>query len=480
LEGKMKKAIVILVFLLAVGLQAQTGTINGTVVDQANDEAIAGATVILSQFGGPGQGVVEIDATTTNAAGEYTFADVPAGDNYSVRVEGDGFVPDVDWGIDLQADETFTSDFSLDQVDLATITGTVTNQANDEPVAGATVVLGQRTGWGGDAVYTPISTTTTNAAGQYNFADIQGIDNYYLQISADGYITEMDDNVDLLDLPPNETVTLDFALVFITRGNMYVFVQSEADESPVAGAIVTAAPRQNQDGEIHTGITDAQGMIAFEGAITMEYAITVSADGFLTDIVRNQLEENDNDTITVLLAAGAEGRTLTGTVSDADGNPVAGAEVVLRARSRGNVLVMTATTGDDGSYTIGSIPLNFDNGSLTVTASGYQEETVQVDLQGLDITEDINLTGVQFRQAYKAGKGFNFRLSSSGHEKSIHFELLNPCRVSLYSLQGRALLNRTFAPGAHALPLPRLSGSSIMLLVVQDKGRMTQHKIYLP
>ncbi len=278
---------IITLLFMAFNLQAQdTGTITGTVTNQANDEAIAGATVILRQGG------TAIDTTTTNAAGEYTFAGVPAGDNYLVRVEADGFAPDVNWIQNLQADETITSDLAMQQVDLATITGAVTNQANDEAIAGATVVLGLRTGGGGGGTDTPIDTTTTNAAGEYTFADIPGIDNYYVEVSADGFFTDRDGNLDLLDLPPNATETVNFSLQEMVTATITGTVTNQANDEVIADATVILGRMTGGPGGGYTAIdttaTNAAGDYTFADVPALDnYVVDVEAAGFLPDQTSN-------------------------------------------------------------------------------------------------------------------------------------------------------------------------------------------------
>jgi len=84
----MHRVVVALVGILALAgrASAQTATVNGTVVDQAN-LAVPGATVTLSESAANA-------TTTSDARGEYSFKDVPAG-SYRVRATLVGFAPAV-------------------------------------------------------------------------------------------------------------------------------------------------------------------------------------------------------------------------------------------------------------------------------------------------------------------------------------------------------------------------------------------------
>ena len=72
------------VSLVAADAQAATAAISGVVVAQNNGLGVAGATVTLSQ------GNTVVATTTTNADGQYTFAQEPAGE-YSIAVAATGF-----------------------------------------------------------------------------------------------------------------------------------------------------------------------------------------------------------------------------------------------------------------------------------------------------------------------------------------------------------------------------------------------------
>src|SRR5215471_16670685 len=84
----MQRVLVVLVAICALAgrVSAQTVTVAGTVVDQAN-LAVPGATVTLT-------GSAANATTTSDARGEYSFRGVPAG-NYRVSATLVGFAPAV-------------------------------------------------------------------------------------------------------------------------------------------------------------------------------------------------------------------------------------------------------------------------------------------------------------------------------------------------------------------------------------------------
>ncbi|MGH9159480.1 MAG: carboxypeptidase regulatory-like domain-containing protein, partial [Vicinamibacteraceae bacterium] len=118
------------VALTGSGVAPRTWTISGTIRDET-DTALPGVAVTLT--GGPG------GTQTTDDQGEYTFAGLAAGEDYTVTPNLDGytFIPQSQTFEDLSAD--VTADFSATAV-LLTITGTVVDDEN-APLAGVTVTL---------------------------------------------------------------------------------------------------------------------------------------------------------------------------------------------------------------------------------------------------------------------------------------------------------------------------------------------------
>ena len=73
--------------------------------------------------------------------------------------------------------------------------------------------------------------------------------------------------------------------------------------------------------------------------------------------------------------------SVSGTVADEKGSPLAGANVVVEGTEIG------AASSEDGTYSV-----EVDTGSYTITASviGYQSSTASVDVSG-DVTLDFSL-----------------------------------------------------------------------------------------
>ena len=103
----MKKAYTLLSLLCAalftcISLQAQNGTIKGTVKDAESGEALVGANVVIA---GTSQGAA------TDASGMYTIADVKPGE-YALEVTYTGF-QNFKKIVVVRVGQTTTADFSM-------------------------------------------------------------------------------------------------------------------------------------------------------------------------------------------------------------------------------------------------------------------------------------------------------------------------------------------------------------------------------
>ncbi|HEX5203778.1 MAG TPA: carboxypeptidase regulatory-like domain-containing protein [Actinoplanes sp.] len=91
-----------------------TGTLHGTVTDDATDDPIAGATVTAGPV-----------STTTDADGSYTLV-LPV-DTYDVSASAYGYGLETVNGVDVLEDDTTTVDFALDALPAVDVSGTVTD-----------------------------------------------------------------------------------------------------------------------------------------------------------------------------------------------------------------------------------------------------------------------------------------------------------------------------------------------------------------
>lgn len=149
-------------------------------------------------------------------------------------------------------------------------------------------------------------------------------------------------------------------------------VVTDADGNPIEGATVSAGGAETT--------TDANGAYEFE-VPGGEQELTVSADGFDTEtvsiaVVANELLETDD----IALAETAFG-TVSGVVTDAEGNPVAGATVSAAGEE--------TTTDDDGAYEL-TVPAGTQE--ISVSADEFETATTTLDVVAEEVTDAGDLT----------------------------------------------------------------------------------------
>jgi Domain of unknown function (DUF1929)/Carboxypeptidase regulatory-like domain len=216
------------------------GTITGTVTDSGTHSPIAGATVSYS--GG---------STTTNGSGNYTLANVPAGEHV-ITASKSGYAT-VSKPQTVTGGGTATLDFALSPP--GTIIGTVTAQDTGNPIAGATIQ------------YSGGSVTTDNA-GHYTIANIPA-GNETLIASAFGYTSSAPRMVTVV---ANNSVTADFALA--TKPTYIAGeVRDAYTNQTIAGATVSNGTA--------ISTTDSLGRYQLFAAPGV-YTMTVSMSGYAT------------------------------------------------------------------------------------------------------------------------------------------------------------------------------------------------------
>jgi hypothetical protein len=225
-----------------------TLTVGGRVLDDAG-APVAGATVTLS-----GAGVATV-GTETNAAGAYSFGNIPAGATVTVTPSKHNYVftpPSLSFE---QLSSDVTADFTgtLLRFD---IRGTVTGP--NAPLGGVTVTLSG----GASAV------TTTAADGTYAFTSLPASRNYTVTPSHPRFIFTPPSRT-FTDLSANRVANFNGFLPTFRIGGV---VRDAARNAPVAGLTVTLSGSKTA-----TTTTGFDGAYSFTGLpIGGDYTVTVS------------------------------------------------------------------------------------------------------------------------------------------------------------------------------------------------------------
>ena len=138
--------------------------------------------------------VLETGSSTKTDPADGSYSLMSSAGTFTVKAETYGY-ESAEQEVEVEADETTQANFTLDELEQATATGTVTNEDTGEPIEGATLLLVE------DANIDPVE---TDADGNYSLTAYKGT--YTVKVIAKDYhSTEVEINLD-------DDVTLDVEL----------------------------------------------------------------------------------------------------------------------------------------------------------------------------------------------------------------------------------------------------------------------------
>jgi hypothetical protein len=303
--------------------------IRGRVADAAGN-AIPGVSVALTGS--------QAATATADAGGNYAFADLPEGGDYTVTpsLMSYAFAPGSQTVDDLAADRTLNFTGTLIT---HSIGGRVTG-AGGAGVAGATLSLsGHRT-----------ATTTSDANGNYSFAALPQQGNYTVTVSRANY-TFAQPSKTFNNLAANQTADFGGVLNNHTLGGRVT-----SAGAGLAGVVVALSGSQSAQ-----KTTDANGNYSFTLPAEGDYTLTPSKAHYTfaaPQLVFNKLSANQS---AANFAATLDRHRLSGRVADANNNGTPGVLVTLSGGQ-----AATATTDAGGNYSFPNLPAG---ANYTVTPS---------------------------------------------------------------------------------------------------------------
>lgn len=175
-----------------------------------------------------------------------------------------------------------------------------------------------------------------------------------------------------------------------TAGTASISITVSSDKGPIADATVRLAPEQ---GDVLVLRTDKAGIARADKLVLGTWEIAASAPGFEPGGLKaRELVKDEVANVALTLIAG--GATLSGTVTDATGGPVAGARVDAARINSGPRIgqpsdaVATTMTGSDGKY-----QMTVATGQLVVGVSSpdYAPQSRHVEVITTGATADFSL-----------------------------------------------------------------------------------------
>jgi uncharacterized surface anchored protein len=379
------------------------GSISGIVTD-AQGNPIEGASV----HAGPDDGSNWGDAET-GPDGTYKITRLVTGE-YRVDVWAEGYFHQFydgvrDWELAtpvsvVEGQDTLNISFNLDLG--GTISGIVTD-AHGNPIQGAWVEAysDNGNGWGN---------AETGPDGSYK---IGGLDTgeYRVEVWAGGYIHEyFDDTRDWENafivpvVEGYDTPNIDFNL---TKGGSISGMVRDSQGNPIEGAWVSTDPYEDgvSWGEAWTR---ADGSYEIDGLATDEYRVLAEAEAYVDEFYDGTRDWGDATPVSVVEGQETSdinfsldlGGTISGIVTDAEGNPIEGAWAQAYANDGSGWGY--AETDADGSYKI--VGLASSEYRVEVWADGYLHEYYDGAYQTGDatfvgVTEGQDTLGIDFSLA---------------------------------------------------------------------------------
>jgi len=164
-------------------------------------------------------------------------------------------------------------------------------------------------------------------------------------------------------------------LTKITRGAMAIRV-TDKEGKPLEAVIVGASLMVNA-GETLAGVTDKDGRLLLENALSGNYRVTANGKGYAVVTVDGEVEEDETSEITIETEAcdPPETGVVSGIIKDSSNNPIEDGVVSLKFGKKKKRTVLVGIADKDGKYRIENVPDDFtgEKGRLEAGADGYQD-----------------------------------------------------------------------------------------------------------
>lgn len=381
--------------IAAVGATG-TITVSGIISDQ-NGAGVSGVSVTATA---PGDPTVVYGPVQSSATGSYQLG-IDVGGNYDLHFAppaGSGWNEIVQSNVAIFSDQTINIQLVPTPTSHA-LTG-IFKDADGNPLPGVVLTLSSR-----NFIGSPASTTDTN--GHFSITVQPGIWNLFVKIkNAPSLPTDINISGHQFDLTSND-INQDMQLPLKNTATLTVITKDSAGNA-ISGAVVSATPNPvsaplfSGDSSMATGsssfpLTDSVGSasaIFFDGA-----AFPIGGPNSTTSICATFSDTSKVCSPTALTLTGSATVTITkpathtfsGTLTNADGNPIPNA--VLKLSSIHSLSSPSSTTDASGHF---SITVKPDNWNLSITMQnvvGYpQKVTVNgptLDLTTSDINQDL-------------------------------------------------------------------------------------------
>ncbi|MCF6137491.1 carboxypeptidase regulatory-like domain-containing protein [Pseudalkalibacillus berkeleyi] len=315
-------------------LISNPGTVQGEIA--GNGTPLSSATVDI--IGSTG---LIVASTTTDGAGQYVINQLAPG-SYRLRSSKSSFQT-FNIGFAVLAGQTVEVNLDL-LPNPGSLSGTVKDDDTGDLLQGSSIKVTNSFGL-------TCAHATTDLNGEY-FVEALAPGNYAVSCASQGHGTENIGAYIKSDQNTNLSISLK-RLTGVLAGTVL------SDGTPISGAKIDVV---SNNVVISKTVSDENGSYIINGLTPGRYTIIFTAEGYSTTTLGAIIENNQT------FSLNAELKTLfgsiTGTVTDIEGNVLPGA-VLLINNSDSDVLVSRRVTNSNGNYSVGEL----NPGSYIVTAS---------------------------------------------------------------------------------------------------------------
>jgi len=306
-------------------LDPNPGTIAGKVTNASTGVGIPGATVLVFDS------FTLIASLLTDTNGDYSVSGL-APDRYIVVADAQNFEIEA-IGATVTSNNTTTVNFALDP-NPGIISGTVTDAATTDPIAGATIEIFDRTVLIAVAITDPNGTYQVIDLAPGDYFVVAGKDSYQIQFAAATVLS-------------NETTTVNFALIS-DPGTISGTVTDASTTDPIPNATVAVFQGTTF---IHFELTDSSGDYTISNLAPGTYTVLAFAEGFQAAFSTETVVANS--VTTANFALNVSPGAISGTITEAcAGSAIESALVLV---SDGSVIVGFDVSDTNGSYTVSNL-----------------------------------------------------------------------------------------------------------------------------
>lgn len=383
----------VLILLTAVPVFAQdAGSVSGTVTTGDGDPVEGAQIVLMGERNG--NGMPDMQRTESDEEGNFTFDEVDEGNyNISAMAMRLGMAQAQ---IEVAAGEDTFVELVLgggggggDDREFGSVSGTVSTEDGDLVEGAQVVLMGEMNGNNRPDMYRG----ETNADGEFNF-DRVAVGNYHITATMNRQGMAQDD----IEVVADENTEVDLVLGQGNgggggddrpTGSVSGTVSTE-DGAPVENAqvVLMGEMNDNRRPDMYRGQTNADGEFSFESVVVGNYHITAvfGREGMAEDDI--EVIEDENTEVDLVLAQGDGGGggddrpagSVSGTVSNEDGDPVENAQVVLMGEMNDNRRpeMYRGETNAEGEFNFERVVVGNYHITATMMRLGMAQDDIEV------------------------------------------------------------------------------------------------------